>query len=119
MGEKEHNYYRSLAQEVWEDEELRKLKMTQPEVKAFLGAFERHIFKKLREDGEFRWKNVMVLRTKLVKGYNTYNITQGKQAKMEDYYRIQFRPSEKFKKNIKISKEDLLKLQDSKDESKD
>lgn len=118
MGDK-HSYYRSLAQEIWEDESLRKLKITQPEVKAFLGAFERHISNKLREEGEFRWKNVMVLRTKFIKGYETYDISKDKQSKTEDYYRIQFTPSDKLKKNIKMSKEDLLKLQKSINESKD
>lgn len=101
------NYYRTLSQEVWEDDELRKLEITQKDVKAVIGAFERHMSTKLRETGEFRWKNVMILKTKLVKGFKFYDVTAGENKVFEDYYRIQYRPAEKFKRNIKQRKEDL------------
>lgn len=105
------NYYRSLSQEIWEDEELRKLGITQSDVKAVVGAFERHMSSKLRETGEFRWKNVMVLKTKLIKGFETYDVSKGEAKKFDDYYRIQYRPAEKFKENVKRRKDDLLELE--------
>lgn len=101
------DYYRTLSQEVWEDDELRKLGITQKDVKAVISAFERHISTKLRETGEFRWKNVMILKTKLIKGFSFYDVTARESKVFDDYYRIQYRPADKFKRNVKQRKEDL------------
>ena len=101
------DYYRTLAQEVWEDDELRKLGITQKDVKAVISAFERHMSTKLRETGEFRWKNVMILKTKLIKGFSFYDVTARESKVFDDYYRIQYRPADKFKRNVKQRKEDL------------
>lgn len=100
-------YYRTLSQEVWEDDELRKLGITQKDVKAVISAFERHMSTKLRETGEFRWKNVMILKTKLIKGFSFYDVTARESKVFDDYYRIQYRPADKFKRNVKQRKEDL------------
>lgn len=101
------NYYRTLSQEVWEDDELRKLGITQKDVKAVISAFERHMSTKLRETGEFRWKNVMILKTKLIKGFSFYDVSARESKVFDDYYRIQYRPADKFKRNVKQRKEDL------------
>lgn len=101
------DYYRTLSQEVWEDDELRKLGITQKDVKAVISAFERHISTKLRETGEFRWKNVMILKTKLIKGFSFYDVSARESKVFDDYYRIQYRPADKFKRNVKQRKEDL------------
>ena len=101
------DYYRTLAQEVWEDDELQKLGITQKDVKAVIGAFERHMSTKLRETGEFRWKNVMILKTKLIKGFSFYDVTARESKVFDDYYRIQYKPADKFKRNVKQRKEDL------------
>ena len=101
------DYYRTLSQEVWEDDELRKLGITQKDVKAVISAFERHMSTKLRETGEFRWKNVMILKTKLIKGFNFYDVSARENKVFDDYYRIQYRPADKFKRNVKQRKEDL------------
>ncbi|AHC94264.1 hypothetical protein WRP3_175 [Lactococcus phage WRP3] len=101
------DYYRTLSQEVWEDDELRKLGITQKDVKAVISAFERHMSTKLRETGEFRWKNVMILKTKLIKGFSFYDVTARESKVFDDYYRIQYRPADKFKRNVKQRKEDL------------
>lgn len=100
-------YYRTLSQEVWEDDELRKLGITQKDVKAVISAFERHMSTKLRETGEFRWKNVMILKTKLIKGFSFYDVSARESKVFDDYYRIQYRPADKFKRNVKQRKEDL------------
>lgn len=101
------NYYRTLSQEIWEDDELRELGITQKDVKAVISAFERHMSTKLRETGEFRWKNVMVLKTKLIKGFSFYDVTARESKVFDDYYRIQYKPADKFKRNVKQRKEDL------------
>ena len=101
------DYYRTLSQEVWEDDELRKLGITQKDVKAVISAFERHMSTKLRETGEFRWKNVMILKTKLIKGFSFYDVTARESKVFDDYYRIQYKPADKFKRNVKQRKEDL------------
>lgn len=102
----EKKYYRSLHQEVWDDEEVRKNGITQEQVKVVIGALTRHIWKTLRDEGIFRWKNVMVLKTKLIKGFETFNVVEGKTNVIDDYVRIQFKPSENLKKNVKgIDKE--------------
>ena len=101
------DYYRTLSQEVWEDDELRKLGITQKDVKAVISAFERHMSTKLRETGEFRWKNVMILKTKLVKGFSFYDVSARESKVFDDYYRIQYKPADKFKRNVKQRKEDL------------
>lgn len=101
------NYYRTLSQEVWEDDELRELGITQKDVKAVISAFERHMSTKLRETGEFRWKNVMILKTKLIKGFSFYDVSARESKVFDDYYRIQYRPADKFKRNVKQRKEDL------------
>lgn len=101
------DYYRTLSQEVWEDDELRELGITQKDVKAVISAFERHISTKLRETGEFRWKNVMVLKTKLIKGFSFYDVSARESKVFDDYYRIQYKPADKFKRNVKQRKEDL------------
>lgn len=101
------DYYRTLSQEVWEDDELRKLGITQKDVKAVISAFERHMSTKLRETGEFRWKNVMILKTKLIKGFSFYDVSARESKVFDDYYRIQYRPADKFKRNVKQRKEDL------------
>lgn len=101
------DYYRTLSQEVWEDDELRELGITQKDVKAVISAFERHMSTKLRETGEFRWKNVMILKTKLIKGFSFYDVTARESKVFDDYYRIQYRPADKFKRNVKQRKEDL------------
>ena len=100
-------YYRTLSQEIWEDDELRDLGITQKDVKAVISAFERHMSTKLRETGEFRWKNVMVLKTKLIKGFSFYDVTSRESKVFDDYYRIQYKPADKFKRNVKQRKEDL------------
>ena len=99
--------YRTLSQEVWEDDELRKLGITQKDVKAVISAFERHMSTKLRETGEFRWKNVTILKTKLIKGFSFYDVSARESKVFDDYYRIQYRPADKFKRNVKQRKEDL------------
>ena len=101
------NYYRTLSQEIWEDDELRELGITQKDVKAVISAFERHMSTKLRETGEFRWKNVMILKTKLIKGFSFYDVSARESKVFDDYYRIQYRPADKFKRNVKQRKEDL------------
>ncbi|ARM66302.1 hypothetical protein AM2_174 [Lactococcus phage AM2] len=101
------DYYRTLSQEVWEDDKLRELGITQKDVKAVISAFERHMSTKLRETGEFRWKNVMVLKTKLIKGFSFYDVTARESKVFDDYYRIQYKPADKFKRNVKQRKEDL------------
>lgn len=101
------DYYRTLSQEVWEDDELRELGITQKDVKAVISAFERHMSTKLRETGEFRWKNVMILKTKLIKGFSFYDVTARESKVFDDYYRIQYKPADKFKRNVKQRKEDL------------
>ena len=101
------DYYRTLSQEVWEDDELRKLGITQKDVKAVISAFERHMSTKLRETGEFRWKNVMILKTKLIKGFSFYDVSARESKVFDDYYRIQYIPADKFKRNVKQRKEDL------------
>lgn len=101
------DYYRTLSQEIWEDDELRELGITQKDVKAVISAFERHMSTKLRETGEFRWKNVMVLKTKLIKGFSFYDVTARESKVFDDYYRIQYKPADKFKRNVKQRKEDL------------
>lgn len=101
------DYYRTLSQEVWEDDKLRKLGITQKDVKAVISAFERHMSTKLRETGEFRWKNVMILKTKLVKGFSFYDVSARESKVFDDYYRIQYKPADKFKRNVKQRKEDL------------
>ena len=101
------DYYRTLSQEVWEDDELRELGITQKDVKAVISAFERHMSTKLRETGEFRWKNVMILKTKLIKGFSFYDVSARESKVFDDYYRIQYKPADKFKRNVKQRKEDL------------
>ncbi len=101
------DYYRTLSQEVWEDDELRELGITQKDVKAVISAFERHMSTKLRDTGEFRWKNVMVLKTKLIKGFSFYDVSARESKVFDDYYRIQYKPADKFKRNVKQRKEDL------------
>lgn len=101
------DYYRTLSQEVWEDDKLRELGITQKDVKVVISAFERHMSTKLRETGEFRWKNVMVLKTKLIKGFSFYDVTARESKVFDDYYRIQYKPADKFKRNVKQRKEDL------------
>ena len=106
------DYYRTLSQEVWEDDELRELGITQKDVKAVISAFERHMSTKLRETGEFRWKNVMVLKTKLIKGFSFYDVSARESKVFDDYYRIQYKPADKFKRNVKQRKEDLELIAD-------
>ena len=103
-------YYRSLHQEIWEDEKVKEKGITQDEVKIVLDAFGRHISDTLRDTGIFRWKNIMKLEAKKIEGFETFNVVEGKAKMIDDYYRIQFKPSENLKSNVKKRKEDLEKL---------
>ena len=91
---------KGLYREVWEDEELRKNKVTQSTVILVIDAFGRVIKKSLKEKGFFRWKNHFSFHAVKIKGWNTKSVRTGKDEKIKDFKRIYVRPSKDLKEEV-------------------